>query len=120
MQGKNVLTVSNKKDGYTYRVVNDTNDNGDRIAMFQDRGWEFETDSAVRVGDRRAGVPSSTGTPIRASVGGGMYGYVMRIPTELFEEDQAMKEADLAESETQIFSSAKGSADYGSVELQRK
>jgi len=119
MSGRNVLTVSNKKDGFTYRIVNDVDADGDRIAMFQDRGWELETNSEVRIGDKRAGKPSTTGTPIRAHVGGGMYGYVMRIPTELYEEDQAMKLAEVDETETQIFDTAKSGADYGTVKLER-
>jgi len=85
---RSVLGVSGKEPGYEYRIVNDV---GDRVASMQERGYEIVTDQNVKVGDRRVANPVQEGSPVMASVGNGIKGYVMRIKKEWFDEDQATK-----------------------------
>lgn len=96
---RNVLNVSGKEPGYVYRIVNDT---GDRVAQMQEIGYEVVDDPNVRVGDRRIANPAQTGSPVMASVGNGIKGYVMRIKQEFYDEDQANKQGHINEIEQSI------------------
>ena len=73
---RNVLNISGKEPGWSYRVVNDV---GDRIEQLKEIGYEIVEDSKVQVGDRRIANPTKEGSPVKVSVGGGVQGYVMRI-----------------------------------------
>src|SRR3990167_4145103 len=96
IEGRNILTVSGKEEGYVYRFVNDT---GDRVQAFADNGWEKVSAKNVRVGDKRLGNPGTEGSDATASVGQGMKAYVMRIRKDWYEEDQAAKQAAVNASE---------------------
>ena len=85
---RNILTVSGKKDGYHYRIVNDQ---GDRIQEFIDNGWELVPANEVRVGDKRINQAKPEGSNAQVSVGGGDKAFVMRIKQEWYDEDQAAK-----------------------------
>lgn len=93
---RNVLTVSNQDPNYVYRVVRNE---GDRVEVFKEAGYETVDASTHRVGDRRVDSTSNSGSIATAHLGGGMQGVVMRIPREFYEEDQAYKEALLSETE---------------------
>ena len=110
---RNVLTVSGKDPDYVYRIVND---DGDRVAQMQERGYEVVTDSTVTVGERRVANPTQEGSPVMASVGGGKKAYVMRIRKYWHSEDQAAKAAQVAQTEGAMQSSAKEGM-YGKLEL---
>ena len=110
---RNVLTVSGKDPDYVYRIVND---DGDRVAQMQERGYEIVTDSTVTVGERRVANPTQEGSPVMASVGGGKKAYVMRIRKDWHGEDQAAKAAHVAQTEGAMQSSAKEGM-YGKLEL---
>jgi hypothetical protein len=110
---RNVLTVSGKDPDYVYRVVND---DGDRVAQMQERGYEIVTDNNVTVGERRVANPTQEGSPVMASVGGGKKAYVMRIRKDWHGEDQAAKAAQVAQTEGAMQSSAKEGM-YGKLEL---
>jgi hypothetical protein len=86
---RNVLSVSGKEPGYEYRFVNDTSD---RVAQFQEAGWELVPQAGVRIGDKRVGTPTAEGSQAQASVGGGDKAYLMRIRSDWFQEDQARKQ----------------------------
>lgn len=109
---RNVLTVANKDENYVYRVVNDK---GDRIAMFEDAGYELVDASEVRVGDKRIERVSAIGSKAEVSVGQGDKAFVMKIPKELYDEDQLAKEQHLKLQEEAIKQEALKNADYGSV-----
>jgi len=96
---RNVLNVTGKEPGYHYRVVNDT---GDRVASMQERGYEIVTDDSVKVGDRRIANPAQEGSPVMASVGNGIKGYVMRIKQEWYDEDQKSKQQVVDDMERSI------------------
>ena len=96
LANRSVLGIKGKEPGYVYRIVNDT---GDRVASFQEQGYEIVTDSSITIGDRRVGKASADGSPVQVAVGNGIDGYLMRIKEEYYKEDQAYKEQKLSELE---------------------
>lgn len=82
----NKLDFSGMDPAYRYRVVNDR---PGRIPMFQKAGWEFCYTESRNFSD----VNETTAMDSRVSLdlGGGDKGYLMRIKSELFDEDQAAK-----------------------------
>lgn len=92
---KSRLAVYNKDPNYEYRFVNDVRD---RVAIFQENGWEPVPASENQVGDKRVENPSTMGSV--ASVMVGVTGHsdagkavLMRIPKDWYAEDQAAKAA---------------------------
>lgn len=117
INGRNVLTVTGKEPGYTYRVVNDV---GDRIQQFLDAGYELVESAAVKVGDRRVDNASAEGSKAQVSVGKtGEKAFVMRIKDEWYKEDQQAKAAEVDKLEQSITKNLTGKADYGSVKVDR-
>lgn len=112
---RNVLKVKGMEPGYHYRVVNDVDD---RIDELKEYGYEIVMDNTVSVADRKVAVPTSEGSPVRVSVGGGMYGYVMRIKNELFKENRQAHDAHVDGSERQMIQDAKKKADYGDITVE--
>jgi len=113
---RQVLTVKGKEPGYTYRIVNDL---GDRIAQFQEQGYELVEDKDVKVGDRRINQVKAEGTKAQISVGGGVKAYVMRQKQEWYEEDQAAKQVRVDELEKTTKQQAT-SGTYGKLEIDHK
>ena len=113
---RNVLTISGKEPGYTYRIVNDV---GDRIEQLQDIGYELVKDDNIRVGDRRIANPTKEGSPVKVSVGGGIQAYVMRIKDQFVEEDNKAKAANYDRLEQGTVRDAKEGSDYGSLKVER-
>jgi hypothetical protein len=109
---RNVLNISGKEPGWSYRVVNDV---GDRIEQLKEIGYEIVEDSKVQVGDRRIANPTKEGSPVKVSVGGGVQGYVMRIRQEWKDEDQAKKDAHVDKIEQGLVRDAKEQSDYGKI-----
>ena len=89
VSGRNILTVKGKDPGYSYRIVNDE---PDRIARFQEGGYELVSDESVKVGDTRVSLPTAEGTVKQMSVGGGHKAYLMRIKKDWYDEDQKAKQ----------------------------
>jgi hypothetical protein len=111
---RNVLSVKGKDDAFVYRVVNDT---GDRIAQFQEAGYDFADAATHQVGDKRVGVASPEGSKAQISVGKGDKAFLMRIPKEYYEEDQLAKQVEVDRLEQSIKQSSGG--DYGKVSITR-
>ncbi len=111
---RNVLTVSGKEPGFEYRVVND---DGDRISQFEEMGYEVVKDQNIKVGDRRIASPTKEGSPVQVSVGNGMKAYVMRIPKDWYDEDQAAKAKHVDDIERGTLKEAREAADYGKVSV---
>ena len=101
---RNVLNLSGKDPDYEYRIVNDT---GDRVAQMQERGYEIVTDPKLKIGDRRVANPTQEGSPVMASVGGGMKAYAMRIRKDWYDEDQTAKAKQITETEVAMVKTAK-------------
>jgi len=111
---RNKLTIVGKEPGFEYRIVNDDDD---RIMDLQERGYEI-VNHAVKVGDKRVGVPKKEGTPVQISVGGGKKAYLMRIKDDWYKEDQAAKQEQVDDLEATIKSDSNG--DYGSIKIEQK
>ena len=114
LASRSVLGIKGKEPGYVYRIVNDT---GDRVASFQEQGYEIVTDSSITIGDRRVGKASADGSPVQVAVGNGIDGYLMRIKEEYYKEDQAYKEQKLSELEQSMRKEAKDISDYGNLKI---
>ena len=114
LANRSVLGVKGTEPGYSYRIVNDI---GDRIAMFEEQGYEIVRDASVTIGDRRVGKASADGSPVQVSVGDGVQGYLMRIPDEYRSEDEAYKEQKLQELEQSM--RKQPTQDYGDIKLKR-
>lgn len=93
-QRRDRFTVD-KDPNYTYRIVNDTED---RIDKFKLAGWELDPRENVKIGES-AENNVSLGTGAKINVGGGTHGILMRIPKELYEEDQKVKQREILEKE---------------------
>lgn len=114
VNGRNILSVKGKEDGFMYRFVNDT---GDRIAAFQDAGYELVDASTVRVGDKRVNATTAEGTKAQVSVGKGDKAFLMRIKQEWFDEDQITKQTEVNRLEESIKQNVSKAGDYGSVSI---
>lgn len=110
--GRNVLTVGGKDPNYHYRIVND---DGDRVQMFIDAGYELVEAADIQVGDKRIGTTSSEGSKAQVSVGSGQKAYVMRIRNEWYKEDQDMKQQKVTELEASTKQKALDGT-YGQIE----
>ncbi len=84
---RNRLTWKDKDPNFVYRWINNQDA---RIAEAKEAGYEFVV-SDEQGGDKRAAEASKMGAKVSKSVGGGMTGFLMRIPKEYYEEDQAAK-----------------------------
>jgi len=111
---RNVLTVEGKDPDFEYRIVNDA---GDRVAQFEERGYEVVTDNNIRVGDRRIANPTKEGSPVQISVGGGQKAYLMRIKKEWAIEDRKAKDRLVDETEKSMLRDTKEAADYGKISV---
>ena len=112
---RNKLSVKGIEPGYQYRFVNDTED---RIAAFQDAGYELVDASTVRVGDKRIDTATPEGSKAQISAGKGTKAFLMRIKEDWYKEDQKAKQDFIDEQENAIKTKTPG-ADYGSVSISR-
>lgn len=119
---RDVLTVNGKEPGFVYRWVNDT---GTRLRKFQDAGYEFvqhEAEVGDRVVDSSKGTDSVTSKAVGADKATGtiMNAYLMRIPSEYYEEDQAAKQQEIDAKEASMKSEAKQTGRYGNIDISIK
>jgi hypothetical protein len=84
---RSVISFKGKDNGYEYRLVNDKED---RVSIFKDAGYEVVR-SDLGIGDDKAGEGTSLGSIVTKSVGRGIKGVLLRIPKDLYEEDQRKK-----------------------------
>jgi len=114
VNGRNILTVKGKDENYVYRFVNDA---GDRIAVFQEAGYELVDASTVRIGDKRVNQTSAEGSKAQVSVGKGDKAYLMRIPKDWHAEDQLLKKQATDQLEQSIKQTASSVGDYGKLTI---
>lgn len=116
-QPRDLLTVKHKKEGMVYRWFNDVEN---RVEKAKRAGWEIVTNEDLRIGERSVDESTHSGTgPISKKVGLGVVAYLMQIPQEYYEEDQASKQAEITEKEATMRSDAL-SERYGKLEIGRK
>jgi len=93
---RNRLTFNGEQDpNYVYRVINDQND---RLLMAQEAGYEF-VNGPEKLGDERAAEGGAIDSRVSKPVGNGTRGFLMRIPKDLYNEDQEAKLAKIAKTE---------------------
>ena len=102
---KNILTVSNRDSDYKYRwVLNDP----DRVAKFKEAWYEVvERTDDLRVGDRKVDTSAGTSSIVETRAGMGRKYVLMRLPKELWEEDQRAKQKQVDDSEAEMQREAK-------------
>ena len=107
---RNRLDVQNKEPGFVYRIVNDIDD---RVAAFEEQGYEIVPNAKVgATGSRRVDNPSALGSSSSVSVGLGTKAVVMRIREDWYKEDQATKQQQVDDTEQTMKSP---NADYGDI-----
>ena len=115
------LTVRGKNPDFEYRWVRDTNEDGARIFEFHNAGWDFvQSDSGVQIGQSLVYKTENVGSIIRVPSGDGEYMYLMFIPKELYDADQAEKAYAIDELERQIIEPQEDDGQYGRNKLDFK
>lgn len=104
---------------YVERWVVDYDGTGDRIAAFKQGGYEHVPVQANTLGDSRVDAASPEGSIEQRNVGNGQKGYLMRIPRELYEEDQKAKQGLVNKTEEALKRPALDGA-YGSLKIETK
>lgn len=99
------LTVANPDPSFVYRWVND--DGRGRIDRALAGGYEFAPSVGQKVGSGSADGNSDVGSKVSRIVGtqeggAGMRAYLMRIPRELYDQDQRAKQAQVDEVDKAI------------------
>jgi hypothetical protein len=105
---RNRISFSNLDPNYVYRVVNDREG---RIDKMQTIGYDF-VQADEQIGDYRVAEGSKLGSAVSKPVGGGVNGYLMRIPKEYYEEDRKAKDDKINASEA-AFKPQKSKDEYG-------
>lgn len=110
------LALRDRDPGYQYRLVNINLENDpDRVQNLIEQGYEIVPAKKVgQTGDAKVDVPSVMGSAGEISVGQGTKAIWMRIPKEYYNEDQAVKQAEVDATESRA---NKSGADYGSVTI---
>jgi hypothetical protein len=115
---RNVLTVRGLEDqaNFHYHFFNDVDD---RLYQCLEGGYEFVPKEGVEVGDQTVESARGTESVVKKGVGRGIVAYLMRIPIELYEQDQRMKAALVDESEAGV-KNPKVDGAYGKVSIETK
>lgn len=118
MGRRQVLTVRGLSDqeNFHYHFFNDVDD---RLYQCLEAGYEFVPKVGLEVGDQTVESARGTESVIKKGVGGGKVAYLMRIPKELWLQDQANKAKIVDESEAGIKAPKVGGA-YGKVDIETK
>ena len=117
-QKRDRLTVVGGDPNYHYRIVNDVDD---RIERLKIAGYEI-AEEKVGIGD--LGVENtniSLGSGARMHVGKGVKAVLMKIPKEIYAEDQKAKQREIDKNEASIKRklNSKDDGTYGDVEISK-
>jgi hypothetical protein len=117
---RNILTLENTNPNFHYFWAVDDTELGTEITRLRYAGYEFvRQNERVLVGEAQVYQTEDVGSLIRVPAGGGKYHYLMRIPLEWYEQDQAREAAKVDESELSIKGPQAGEGNYGSVKISR-
>ena len=116
-QKRDRLTVIGRDPNYHYRIVNDVDD---RIERLKIAGYEI-AEEKVGIGD--VGVENnniSLGSGARMHVGKGVKAVLMKIPKELYAEDQKVKQREVDQKEATMKRKLNSGGDgtYGEVDIK--
>lgn len=101
---------------YQGRWVNDVDD---RIAEFLEGGYEFVTKDGGSVAEPTIDATTKLDSRVKKPVGNGVVAYLMRLPKELWLQDQQAKEAELKNLDRAMGRpNATNAADYGKVTIE--
>ena len=131
---RDILAVLNKDPNKHYRWVKAANENGMRIFKFKQAGYEFSdpTETGLIVGEdlvsksRREDGGSVISYQVENDKNGSpQYLYLMETKKEWYEEDQQLKQAELAELEDSMIRRNVTPDDnelgqYGNVKIERR
>ena len=92
---RNRLSFGKQDPNFSYRVINDQED---RLQQAQEAGYQF-VESDEPLGDKRVAEGGKVDSRVSKPVGNGVRGFLMRIPKEYYEEDQAAKMNQISETE---------------------
>ncbi|MHB8603493.1 MAG: hypothetical protein ACYC9R_12740 [Nitrosotalea sp.] len=93
------------------------NDVDDRLAIFLEGGYEFVTRDNGTVAEPTMDATTKLDSRVKKPVGRGVTAYLMRLPKELWLEDQAAKERELKEIDRAMKAPGTNKADYGKVQI---
>lgn len=115
---RNILTVSGLKDteDFHYHWFNDS---GDRLWKCMEAGYEFVNKSGLSAGETTVESARGTDSIMKKGVGGGWTAYLMRLPMELYKEDQARKQEDVDAIEAEMKRASKVEGSYGKITVTR-
>lgn len=118
MGRRQVLKVKGLEDeeNFHYHFFND---DGDRLYNALEGGYEFVPKVGLEIGDQTVDTARGTESVIKKGVGGGKTAYLMRIPMNLYMEDQANKQLLVDESEAGV-KLPKVEGSYGKVSVETK
>src|SRR5574337_933147 len=116
---RNKITVPGlDQKNFMYRWVNDVED---RLVAFIEGGWEFVDKKGLTVGDKDVEATKGLGTALHRNMGRGITAFLMRIPCDLWLEDQKRKSEDQINlAKKAINEAAKQGADYGKITVEVK
>ena len=116
---RNVLTVRGLDDqeNFHYHFFNDE---GDRLYQCLEGGYEFVPKVGLEIGDQTVDTARGTESVIKKGVGRGLTAYLMRIPMELYLQDQANKQKIVDELEAGIKNPKGLDGAYGKVSVETK
>ena len=118
MGRRNVLAVKGITDdeNFHYHWFNDIDE---RLHNCLEAGYQFVARNGLEAGDKTVESARGTDSIMKKGVGGGRVAYLMRIPIELYKEDQRMKQLQVDELEATL-KAPKVEGSYGKVEVTRK
>lgn len=112
---RDLLTIEGAEAGFVYRWINDLDN---RIGRALQAGYEFVED-VTKVGEKTVDFDprQNNETCTSKGVGKGVTAYLMRIPKEWYDQDQAEKQAAINAGEEDMYRQLNQSGDgrYGKV-----
>lgn len=117
---RDILTVVGQRDDLSYRWVKDTHEDGPRIFNFNRGGWDFVQAKDVKVGKFSVYTTENVGSIVRHPDGAGEYLFLMCIPKELYDEDQARKLELINLAEQELMRPKEDDGQYGESKISFK
>jgi hypothetical protein len=113
-----MLHVEGKMPGFHYRWIKDTDETGSEVLRYLSAGYEFVSrKEGVIVGDNSVYTSKAVGSMIRVPAGStGEYLYLVKIPQEWYDEDQAAKARNIDKTEETI-QNPEVEGKYGSIKI---
>lgn len=117
------LKVRNTDPSFQYRWVLAGGENDSRILDFLNGGYTFVEATSADVGESHVYQSENLGAIARVPAGDSLYLYLMRIPKELYEEDQRAKMQSIKNQESAITGERPEHGDsegqYGKISIGR-